>query len=258
MPNLSLLKIMAKWMKLNKILYAFCILFLSSLVNAENKVIRLTSLEWPPYSGKDLPQQGSSVAIARKAFAAMGYTLEVTFFPWSRAVALAKDKNSQFAGYFPEYYAQDTAEQFIYSKEIGSGPLGFAERIDNSISWSTLTDLAPYDIGIVQDYINTKDFDVLARSNALTTSITINDTNNLKKLVSSRIDLAVVDKNVMEYLFTTDPSLMRKAHLAQFNKQLLEEKKLYICFKKTERGQQYSELLSQGLQQISVDNNNNK
>lgn len=259
MPNQLLLKTMGKWMIHNKNRFTFCLLlFLSSLANAEDKVIRLTSLEWPPYSGKDLPQQGTSVAIARKAFAAMGYTLEVTFFPWSRAVALAKDKNSQFAGYFPEYYAKDIAKQFIYSKEIGSGPLGFAERIDNSISWSTLTDLAPYDIGVVQDYINTKDFDALAKSNTLTTSVTISDTNNLKKLVSSRIDLAVVDKNVMKYLFKTDPSLIKKSHLAQFNNKLLEEKKLFICFKKTDQGKQYSQLLRLGLHHISIDRSNNK
>lgn len=243
-------------MTLNKKLFTFCIiLFLSCSVNADSKVIRLTSLEWPPYAGRDLPQQGTSIAIAREAFAEMGYQLEVTFFPWSRAVALAKSKSSQFSGYFPEYYSTDIAEQFIYSKEIGSGPLGFAERTANSIPWATLTDLAPYDIGVVQDYINTKDFDALAKSKALTTSVTINDTNNLKKLVSGRIDLAVIDKNVMQYLFTTDPSLKTKSHLAQFNNKLLEDKKLYICFKKTTQGKHFNQILELGLEQINTDKN---
>ncbi|CAM3604340.1 hypothetical protein VIAQ111709_03000 [Vibrio aquimaris] len=33
----------------------------------------MTSLDWPPYSGENLRENGYSIAIAREAFSAMGY-----------------------------------------------------------------------------------------------------------------------------------------------------------------------------------------
>lgn len=239
-------------MKLHKLLIAMTIMLFSSLSFSADKVVRLTSLDWPPYSGKHLAQQGASVAVAKAAFKAMGYDLQVSFFPWSRAVALAKDGKSNFSGYFPEYYSDDTAKDFIYSEAMGSGPLGFAERKDNSIAWSDLDDLKAYKIGVVQDYINTTDFDAMVASKALKTSSTTSDTKNLLKMVNGRLDLAVVDKNVMNYLFKTDKGLAKKSANAQFNSTLLEDKKLFICFKKNAKGEELAKIYNEGLKKIDI------
>jgi len=229
-----------------------CSLLLSALSYADEKTIHLTSLEWPPYAGASLPQQGISIAIARAAFTAMGYDLKVTFFPWSRAVALAKRKESQFIGYFPEYFSPQTRKHFIYSDQMGSSPLGFAELKDQSISWTKLEQLKPYRIGIVQDYINTEELDAMIDNHTLKISSTISDAANLKKLMSKRIDLAVIDKNVMQYLLKTDPSLSNKSNLAQFNSIILEDKNLYICFKRNNQGQDTANIFNQGLKKINI------
>ena len=228
------------------------ILLLWSTVCLSDNVVRLTSLEWPPYSGKQLDHQGASVAVAKAAFAAMGYQLEVDFFPWSRTVSLARNNSTAYAGYFPEYYADDIAQQFIYSDEIGSGPLGFVEQSQKPVNWSTLNDLKDYRIGIVQDYVNTKEFDAMAESGQLTTEAVINDKSNLLKVINGRLDLAVIDRNVMDYLFKTDRSLRNKAARANFNTRLLANKKLYICFKKTPQGQKLAEIFNQGLARIDI------
>lgn len=86
--------------KLSALLLTMMVAF-SSLAKAET--VYLTSLEWPPYSSAELPNQGASIAVAKAAFAAMGYQLEVEFYPWSRAVALAT-RDKKYAGYFPEYW----------------------------------------------------------------------------------------------------------------------------------------------------------
>ena len=235
---------------------SLCLLLMLSFAfpvisQASDKVIKLTSLEWPPYAGADLPDQGSSIALVRKAYAAMGYKLEVTFFPWSRAVMLANDPTSEYAGYFPEYYSDEIAKKFIYSEEIGFSPLGFAERKSHTVSWTTISDLSRYQIGVVQDYINTDEFDAMVLNKELMVSTTLNDTNNLKKLMSGRLDLAVIDKNVMEYVFKTDLSLRKKAQLAQFNSKLLEQKKLYVCFSHSVQGSELNDILNQGLEKTN-------
>lgn len=217
-----------------------------------DNIVRLTSLEWPPYSGKQLEQQGASVAVAKAAFTAMGYQLTVDFFPWSRAVSMAQDNNTAYAGYFPEYYAEDIAQQFIYSDEIGISPLGFIEQRQHPISWSALDDLKGHRIGVVQDYVNTRKFDAMANSGQLQTEAVISDKHNILKLINGRLDLAVIDRNVMDYLFRTEPSLRHQSSKAAFNRRLLANKKLYICFKKTPQGQKLAEIFNQGLAKIDI------
>jgi polar amino acid transport system substrate-binding protein len=182
----------------------------------------------------------------------MGYELKVDFYPWSRAIALAKDSSSKYSGYFPEYFSDDTAKDFIYSDAMGSGPLGFAERKEKSINWSTLADLKPYRIGIVQDYINTTEFDAMIADKSLKSSMTTSDDKNLQKLMGGRVDLAVVDKNVMNYLFKTNQNLAKKASEAQFNSTLLEDKKLFICFKKGPEGERIAKIYNEGLKKIDI------
>jgi polar amino acid transport system substrate-binding protein len=237
---------------MNKTLLAFTLILSASLSFAEDKIIQLTSLDWPPYSSKSLDQQGASVAVAKEAFKAMGYQLKVDFFPWSRAIALAKDSSSDYAGYFPDYFSDENAKDFIYSAAMGSSPLGFAERKDKSINWTTLQDLKPYRIGVVQDYINAAEFDAMIANKTLKSSVTTTDEKNLKKLVGKRVDLAVVDKNVMNYLFKTNPSLANKASEAQFNSTLLENKKLFICFKKGPKGEDLAKIYNEGLKKIDI------
>lgn len=236
-----------------KKLLAFCLcFFVSQFAVADDKTVHLTSLDWPPYSGKDLPGGGASIQVARAAFEAMGYTLKVDFYPWSRAVALAKDEGSKYAGYFPEYYSDGVAKEFNYSDVMGNGPLGFAERSDKPIDWSSHDDLSNFSIGVVQDYVNEAEFDKRVASGKIKVQAVTSDATNLVKLVNGRIDMAVVDSNVMDYLIKTDNRLKGKGDQLQFNKKMLEDKKLYVCFKKNAMGEELLKVFNEGLKKIDV------
>lgn len=229
----------------------FCFL-ISSVAIAEDKVVHLTSLDWPPYSGKDLPGGGASIEVARAAFKAMGYELKVDFYPWSRAVNLAKDEGSKYAGYIPEYYSDAVAEEFHYSDVMGNGPLGFAQHADKPINWSSHDDLSNYSIGVVQDYVNEAEFDKRIADGRIKVQAVTSDATNLVKLVNGRIDMAVVDKNVMDYLIKTDKRLKNKGDKLQFNDKMLEDKKLYICFKKNAMGEELLKVFNEGLTKIDI------
>lgn len=92
----------------------------------------------------------------------------------------------------------------------------------------------------------------MVASKALKTSSTTSDTKNLLKMVNGRLDLAVVDKNVMNYLFKTDKGLAKKSANAQFNSTLLEDKKLFICFKKNAKGEELAKIYNEGLKKIDI------
>lgn len=226
---------------------------LSAAAAAEPQVVKLTSLEWPPYTGASLAEQGASVAVAKAAFEAAGYKLEVAFFPWSRAVFLAKQPNSEFAGYFPEYYSDSLLADFVLSEPMGTGPLGFAERKDAAISWNSLDDLAAFKIGTVQDYINTAEFDQRAAEGKLKVEPVKDDVTNLRKIFAKRIPAAVIDKHVLSYLLANDPALADAKDLLQFNAKALEDKKLYVCFRNDAKGQEMAKIFNEGLKKIDVD-----
>ncbi|MEL7290797.1 MAG: ABC transporter substrate-binding protein [Pseudomonadota bacterium] len=217
--------------------------------NVQAQRVFMTSLDWPPYSGEELQQNGLSVAIAREAFAVMGYELVVEFKPWVRTVTTAS-KRDKYIGYFPEYAFE--TQEFVFSDSIGTGPLGFVQNRNNPIYWSKLTDLSDYRIGVVQGYINTRRFDQLVEQGQLKVEAAENDRINIQKVAKGRLDLAVIDANVLKYLVDTDRDSKVLATRVEMNDQLLEVKQLYLAFKNTPEGNDWRRIFNQGLSQIDI------
>lgn len=229
-------------------LIAAVFLMVSSFSRADT--LYLTSLEWPPYSGADLPSQGASVAVAKAAFEAMGHELVVEFFPWSRAVALATN-NDTYAGYFPEYYYE--SDDFLFSDPMGQGPLGFVENVANPVEWSSLEDLTDKRIGVVQDYVNTEELDRMIADGEINASAVTSDSQNVLKVAGGRIDMAVIDSNVLAYLLENDPQVRSAQGKVRMNDRLLVEKDLYIAFKNNADGQQWRDIFNEGLTRIDIE-----
>lgn len=231
----------------------FIIFILSTMILfSQDKTVYLTSLEWPPYSSQTLDEQGASIVVAKAAFLTMGYDLQVDFYPWMRAVDYGK-KHKKYIGYFPEYHAKSIEKEFIFSDEIGKSPLGFVENKNKSIKWKTLKDLSKYKIGTVSGYVNTLEFDTMVANKQLTVDAVVDDITNIKKVIKSRIDLAVIDRYVLQYLLLNDDSVKKDANKVQFNSKLMENKKLYICFRKNRAGKKLNKIFNQGLRKIDVD-----
>lgn len=223
----------------------------TSSVWAQGTPVRLTSLEWPPYAGMSLPGQGAAAVVAREAFKAMGYTLQVEFYPWSRAVKMVQ-QDERYHGYFPEYLSAQVAARFNCVGSLGEGPLGFAQRRSASVVWNRLEDLQGLRLGVVQDYVNTAEFDDRVARKLLQVDVAPTDSSNLLKLAASRIDLAVIDRNVFSYLMATQPALQGLSAALEFNPHILEPKKLYICFRQGPEGAKLARALEKGLMKIDV------
>ena len=213
--------------------------------------VYLTSLSWPPYADKNLKDQGASVAVAKAAFEAMGHTLVVDFYPWSRAVKLASESGGKYTGYFPEY-SYDSAE-FAFSMPMGQGPLGLVENMNKPIEWSAVADLAKYKIGVVQDYVNTQELDAKIAAGEIKAQTVTSDDINVQKVAGGRIDDAVIDSNVFKYLVTNEDKLKSFQGTLQMNKQLLVVKDLHVAFRNDDTGNKWLDIYNQGLQKIDVE-----
>ncbi len=228
-------------------------LSLMPLAHGQSNTVYMTSLVWPPYSGESLPQQGVTVAATQAIFKAMGYHLVVDFYPWSRAVKLGLDKNTKYLGYLPEYYSKELDKVCHFSESVGSGPLGFAQLKSKPVKWDTLEDIAQLSrVGIVQDYVNTQEFDQRIKDGSIKGDVSTSDLVNLKKLAANRIPLVVIDKYVLEYLLNNTPELQDMKTEIEFNEKILEDKYLYLCFKDTPQAKEMKDLFDKSAHRVDM------
>lgn len=187
---------------------------------AENTV-KLNTLEWEPYVGQKLPDKGFVSAIVSEAFAASGYTVELSFMPWVRAKTMAKEGKAD--GCMPEYYLEDDKADFFISDAFPGGPLGFLQKKADTIAYTKLADLKDRKIGTVRGYVNTEEFD---KASYLQKEEANDDLTNIRKLMGGRLDLIIIDKFVGLYLMQQE--MPEKVGEIEFISPALEEKTLHV------------------------------
>ncbi|MEM7172167.1 MAG: ABC transporter substrate-binding protein [Pseudomonadota bacterium] len=229
-------------------------LAVNSNLFAQDKKVRLATLDWPPYTGQELPKGGATTDVIRTAFEKVGYEVEVEYLPWKRAIDMAGKGTDDVIAYFPGYHCKHR-NGFVASNPLGNGPLGFAEHADAPISWETLDDISDQElkIGTVLGYANTDDFDAKVGTGYILAVPSNDDLTNLKKLVRRRIDAVVIDKLVLEYLKATDESLQNGGDKLQFDETPLEEKTLYLCIRDDNDGRTLKHIFNAGLEQIDTE-----
>jgi polar amino acid transport system substrate-binding protein len=212
---------------------------------ADAETVRLTTLEWCPYTCSTLPGDGVTTSVLRDALKAAGHELEITFLPWQRAVDTAKKGEAH--GYFPEYPG---AEGFEMSAVIGSSPLGLVTPADKPVTDASPAALAKLRFGTVQGYVNaeatTKAIEAGMKPEAV-----IDDATNLRKTASSRLDAAEIDRWVMAHLLRTDKALAGQGEKLAFGP-VLEEKTLHVAFAPTPEGRRVKELVDAALAKADV------
>jgi len=218
------------------------------VANAEDKKIVLASLYWPPYTGQELPLEGASTRVVRQALKAMGYELEIRFFPWSRAIDEFLNE-PEIDGYFPEYPGREN--QFLYSEKIGESSLGLAKLKKRDIQWATMDDLESYLIGTVQGYLNTPEFDSMVTKGRIRTDEAVSDIFNLRKVVAGRVDMGVVDSNTFNYLLLNDYLLYSHRHDLHIMPKLMDVLSMHVCFRKDRHGESLKKILDEGLTHVS-------
>ena len=127
---------------------------------AQDQVVYVSTLDWPPYTASDLPRGGATSDVVHRAFDQAGYRAEFTYHSWKQAIEMAVNGTQGVIAYFPGYHCRHQ-QGFVASDPVGSGVLGFAEHVDSPITWDTLDSLSEQKlkIGTVMGYANTNEFD---------------------------------------------------------------------------------------------------
>ncbi len=193
--------------------------------------MRLATLEWPPYTGLLLPQEGISTRVAKVVARSAGYNLMSAYFEWT--VTMQKgEKDPGFDGYFPEYFSKEREQQCNLSSSMGTSLLGVATLKANPLNWRALPDLAAYKLGVVDGYSNGEVFDQAIKDKRQPVELAASDAANVKKLLDGKLRGIVIDRNVLTYTL----SRVGGGDRIVFNPKPIAELTLHVCFQRTPDG----------------------
>jgi len=212
----------------------FLALTSTAFAQSGTKLIRLSTLEWPPYTGLLLPKEGVSTHIATVVAKAAGFRLLTASFEWSKTVENG-EKNPSYEGYFPEYYSKEREEACHLSQSLGTSLLGIATLKSAPISWSTMANLEQYKLGVVDGYLNGEEFDAAIKDKRQQVEAAPSDAANITKLRAGKIRGIVIDRNVLNYTL----SKLGDAGTVVFNPKPIAKLTLHVCFKRTPAGLEF-------------------
>jgi len=203
----------------------------SALAQSDAKLIRLATLEWPPFTGLLLPKEGVSNHVATTVAKAAGFRLLAASFEWTKAVEKG-EKSADFEGYFPEYFSQERDAACYLSQSIGTSVLGVASLKTAPVVWNKLSNLESVRLGVVDGYFNGDELDAAIKDKRQPVEVAASDAANIAKLRAKKIRAIVIDKNVLDYTLF---SLGDRSSVV-FSPNPLARLTLHICFKRTPAG----------------------
>jgi polar amino acid transport system substrate-binding protein len=152
------------------------------------QTVTIATLEYFPWTGKNLKYNGFVNHVITEAFRRGGYTVKYTYLPWKRGVS--ETKNGAYSALSYVYFSKDREKEFYLSDPITAEKIVFFHLKSNPIKdWNTLDDLKKYKFGATRGYTYTSAFWKAAESKRLKVDLADNDRQNFKKLLVGRIDI---------------------------------------------------------------------
>lgn len=202
---------------------------------------KMTSLDWQPYSGSDMANQGKSIEKLKELLKKEGITLEIVFYPWLRAKELAKKK--EFVGYFPAW-PEEVDDGFVASPPVDWSEISILKAAKANITYANIDDLfQKYKVGIVQTYVYPEAINLAAKKYPAHADATPDESALLKKLSAGRDDVAITDPSVMLYL-------AKKEGISNIEPvETITKKELVVGFRNDEENRHRIDLLKKLLQE---------
>lgn len=199
---------------------------------------------WPPFLDPDSSGNGLVFEIADLAFKTQGYKLEMEFVPWARAIRGVKEANYDVL--LATWYTEERNGYLRYSEPYLENEIKFIQRLEDNFEYQGLASLTGKNVGIVRDYgygdefLNATNFKRAEANNLL---------QNVKKLVSGRIDLTLEDEIVSRAILKSRaPHMLQKI---KFTKNSFSKKSLFLTSgRKNSRSKKLVEVFNRGIKEI--------
>lgn len=222
---------------LETIAVSLCV-FCSFAINGHaGETWKLASLDWQPYAGKDMPNQGTAVEALRAVLQPVGIELDVEFFPWARAQEFAHTEG--YVGYFPAW-PEEVMEGFSASDAVAFSQIAVMTYTGSGVEWKGLETLfAEQSVGLVRTYVYPEPIRALRMQWPEHVLLLPTEESLLKKLSRQHMTTAITDPHVMLYLaeaFNIDNVMLLKD---------IGSKPLVVAFRATTENLKKMELLNE-------------
>lgn len=166
------------------------------------KTFSLVTAVYPPYNYLDEGVKGLNIDIIKAAFSAVDYQVNVEFLPFGRALQYAKQGTVDGIAL---WYSEHRTQWLQFSEPFTNSELVFYKRKSLKVNYRTLSDITPFIVGTVQKYAYPENF---TNNSKIKKDQVLSDEKNIKKLILGRIDVALIDKRMAQYI-------LRKNHPKQ-------------------------------------------
>ncbi|MEM8775301.1 MAG: transporter substrate-binding domain-containing protein [Pseudomonadota bacterium] len=222
---------------------ALAAVVLNGTVKAETPAFRVTTGEYPPFTGQALSEDGSVNSIVWELAETAGLAVSFQYLPWKRALEAARTGKYAASSFW--YFSEEREEDFIHVGPILNDRLVFFHRTDLDLeNWNEISDLAGYRIGAVTGYTYSAEFWQLGETGVLDIDVGPSDAANLRKLMAGRIDMFPMSEQVgyhlIDQLFTSE-----QAAQLTIQEQPLQVSEGYLLVSRAAEG---AEQLAQSLQ----------
>lgn len=186
----------------NKFCIRWLILFLATLsfqVDAwASKTVVLAASDSPPLHSPKMKHNGALSHIVETIFTKAGYTIELQFMPWARAMASAR--SGAVDGMIGVWHSPERAQFLYFSDPIIAQQMAFYRRADNPIRYSNYSDLADqgYVLANVRGYV----YPPPLRGLNFNVQWVNQPQQYLKMLLGRRVDLVLFHEEYLLYLMS--------------------------------------------------------
>jgi len=178
------------------------------LSSSQARDINMVAVNWAPYYGKSLKNEGVIADLVKTSFKRSGHTAKIEWVPWKRAVYLVEQGLKDVA--LGAYYSDERARTFRLSDAFYNIEVGFvALRKLGVTGYSSLTDLSPYKIGVNAGWANRQDFD---EASYLRKEPAKSPKHNILKLLKGRVQIITLSFGIFKY----ELSQMKARRLDEF------------------------------------------
>lgn len=198
-------------------------LFIVSSPLARQQPLTFAAIDYPPFYGESLPDNGPMIHIIRRAFQLSGFKVNVVFIPWVRAMMWSKD--GEIDGIIGAWKTEERHQHFIFSSAIYPNTTVFYKRKDHPIQYTRFADLKEqgYLLGSVLGYGQPAG---MVESGIEIIYVT-QDTQPFKLLSKGRVDLIVVDKDYAKHVLI-QPTFATVAQNIEPMDKVIERKQQYL------------------------------
>jgi polar amino acid transport system substrate-binding protein len=185
--------VLQKWLAITSYFFFAFILMASPVPVWSSEKLPMGTFEFPPFNYTDEGEVvGAGTAVVKTILNKLGYTLDITSYPWKRTLEMADE--GEVAGLFTFTSNERRVRSNYLTDPIATIYDVFFKRKDEEITWNEISDLKETLIGATDGYNYAPVFLSPLKAGELKIDIIASknpELLHLKKITAGRIDLAI-------------------------------------------------------------------